>query len=106
MTGFKKPALFCNPLPVCIKNFKKMPLINVNCIAPGFIVTKTTTRYNETELNGFLRKIPTGFLGSVDDITPMVLFLADDAKSRFIVGQTFFIDGGQSIDGAIDMMIT
>ncbi|MDD5602747.1 MAG: SDR family NAD(P)-dependent oxidoreductase [Eubacteriales bacterium] len=79
--------------------------INVNCIAPGFISTKTTTRYNEAELNGFLRKIPAGHLGSVDDITPMVLFLADDSKSGFIVGQTFFIDGGQSIDGAIDAML-
>ena len=25
-------------------------------------------------------------------------------KSKFIVGQTFFIDGGQSIDGSIESM--
>ena len=42
---------------------------------------------------------------SVDDITPLILFLADDTKSRFIVGQTFVVDGGQSIDGAIESMI-
>ena len=80
--------------------------INVNCIAPGFITTKATDRYDESDLrDGFLRKIPAGFLGNVDDITPMMLFLADKSKSRFIVGQTFVIDGGQSIDGCIDKML-
>lgn len=80
--------------------------INVNCIAPGFITTKATDRYDESDLrDGFLRKIPAGFLGNVDDITPMMLFLADKSKSRFIVGQTFVIDGGQSVDGCIDKML-
>jgi len=79
--------------------------INVNCIAPGFISTKATTRYNEAELQAFLRKIPAGRLGNVNDIVEMALFLADDSKSSFIVGQTFVIDGGQSIDGAIDYML-
>ena len=80
--------------------------INVNGIAPGFITTKATDRYDEGDLrDGFLRKIPAGFLGNVDDITPMMLFLADKTKSRFIVGQTFVIDGGQSVDGCIDKML-
>lgn len=79
--------------------------INVNCIAPGFIQTKITTRYDEAEINAFKRKIPAGVLGSVDDITPLALLLADEKKSRFIVGQTFVVDGGQSIDGAIDSMM-
>ncbi|MGN1077199.1 MAG: SDR family NAD(P)-dependent oxidoreductase [Candidatus Gallimonas sp.] len=79
--------------------------INVNAIAPGFISTKATTRYDEGELRAFLRKIPAGRLGSVEDVVPMILFLADDVKAKFIVGQTFVIDGGQSIDGAIDYML-
>ena len=79
--------------------------INVNCIAPGFIMTKATTRYDEKEMNAFLRKIPAGRLGKVEDIVPLMLFLADDEKSSFIVGQTFTVDGGQSIDGAIDYML-
>jgi NAD(P)-dependent dehydrogenase (short-subunit alcohol dehydrogenase family) len=79
--------------------------INVNCIAPGFIQTKATTRYSPEQLEGFKKKIPAGVLGTVGDIAPLALFLADDAKSRFIVGQTFFVDGGQSIDGAIESMI-
>lgn len=80
--------------------------INVNCIAPGFIVTKATGRYSEEETNAFKRKIPVGELGRVEDVTPMMLLLADVDKSRFIVGQTFAVDGGQSIDGVIDYMLS
>lgn len=79
--------------------------INVNGIAPGFITTKTTDRYDSADLVAFKRKIPAGYLGNVDDITPMMLFLADKSKSRFIVGQTFVIDGGQSVCGGIDKML-
>lgn len=79
--------------------------IHVNAVAPGFISTSATTRYNEEELGAFLRKIPAGRLGKVEDITPLVLFLADPEKSGFIVGQTFVVDGGQSIDGTIDYML-
>lgn len=79
--------------------------INVNCIAPGLIYTHIMGRYSRQNVEGFNRKIPAGYGGVPDDITPMVLFLADKTKSRFIVGQTIFIDGGQSIDGAIESML-
>ncbi len=76
--------------------------ITVNCIAPGFIFTKLSDRYSPHDLAGFRHKIPVGHGGTVDDITPMILFLSDIEKSRFIVGETVFIDGGQSIDGTIE----
>ena len=79
--------------------------ININSIAPGFIMTKLSYRYSEDEMEAFKRKIPVGRLGCVDDITPMILFLADVEKTRFITGQTFVVDGGQSIDGVLDIMI-
>lgn len=79
--------------------------INVNCIAPGLVYTKIMSRYSEKDIIGFNRKIPAGYGGQPSDIVPMVLFLADKEKSRFIVGQTIFIDGGQSIDGVIDNML-
>jgi NAD(P)-dependent dehydrogenase (short-subunit alcohol dehydrogenase family) len=79
--------------------------INVNCIAPGFIMTKLSYRYTEAQMDAFKRKIPVGRLGSVEDITPMMLFLADVEKTRFITGQTFVVDGGQSIDGVLDIML-
>ena len=79
--------------------------INVNAIAPGFIMTKLSARYSEKDMRAFQRKIPLGFLGGVDDITPLMLLLSDVEKSRFITGQTFVVDGGQSIDGGIDSML-
>ncbi len=78
--------------------------INVNGIAPGLVFTKLAERYSKEDLESFSRKIPYGNGGTVDDIVPMMLFLADKEKSRFIVGQTIFIDGGQSIDGSIESM--
>ena len=79
--------------------------INVNAIAPGLVYTKIMSRYSDRDIEGFNRKIPIGHGGQPEDIVPMVLFLADKEKSRFVVGQTIFIDGGQTIDGAIDCML-
>lgn len=79
--------------------------INVNCVAPGLIYTNIVSRYSERDINGFNRKIPAGGGGRPEDIVPLLLFLADKKKSRFIVGQTIFVDGGQSIDGSIDCML-
>jgi NAD(P)-dependent dehydrogenase (short-subunit alcohol dehydrogenase family) len=76
--------------------------ININAVAPGFILTKATTRYTEKEIAAFIRKIPLGRLGTPSDVAPLVLFLADETASKFIVGQTFTVDGGQSIDGVLD----
>lgn len=78
--------------------------INVNGIAPGLVFTKLADRYSEKDLASFRRKIPYGNGGTVDDITPLILFLADPEKARFIVGQTIFVDGGQSVDGSIESM--
>lgn len=79
--------------------------INVNCIAPGLVYTKIMDRYSPRDIQGFERKIPAGRGGQTGDIVPLIQFLADKEKSAFIVGQTIFVDGGQSIDGAIDCML-
>lgn len=79
--------------------------INVNCIAPGLVYTKILSRYSDKDIEGFNRKIPAGRGGQPEEIVPMVLFFADKSRSSFIVGQTIYIDGGQSIDGAIDNML-
>ncbi|QMU96448.1 SDR family oxidoreductase [Microbacterium esteraromaticum] len=79
--------------------------INVNGIAPGLIHTKALDRYSERDLEAFNRKIPFGGGGTPADIAEVAVFLADKSRSRFIVGQTITVDGGQSIDGSIDAML-
>lgn len=78
--------------------------IVVNCIAPGFIMTKLSDRYSERDLEGFRRKIATGFLGQTSDIVPSILFLADPVAPRYIIGQVLHVDGGMSVDQIIDCM--
>ena len=45
-----------------------------------------------------------GVVGTVEEIVPMIQFLADVEKTRFIVGQVICVDGGQSCDGSIESM--
>jgi 2-keto-3-deoxy-L-fuconate dehydrogenase len=44
----------------------------------------------------FIARQPMGRLASVDDISPMVVYLASD-ESRFVTGQTMLVDGGVTI---------
>ena len=77
--------------------------INVNGIAPGFIASPLTEfRYTPEERQAFLRKIPAGVFGRPEDIAHLAVFLADDEKAKFIVGQTIGVDGGQSVSGMIE----
>ena len=78
--------------------------IRVNGIAPGFIKTGVSSRYTPEQTKNFTDHIPAGILGETDDIVPMALFLSDENNTRFIVGQTFHIDGGQSVTGMIVAM--
>lgn len=78
--------------------------IRVNCVAPGLIMTKLADRYSPRDLEGFLNKIPVGFLGKTEHIIPAILFLADEEASRYLVGQVLRVDGGQSVSGMIDCM--
>jgi 2-keto-3-deoxy-L-fuconate dehydrogenase len=44
----------------------------------------------------FIARQPMGRLAAVDDITPMVVYLASD-ESRYMTGQTLLVDGGVTI---------
>ncbi len=78
--------------------------IRVNAVAPGFIVTPlTNARYTDEERALKLKKIPLHSFGEPKDIAYAVLFLADNEKARYIVGQTLLVDGGFGADrGPID----
>ncbi len=78
--------------------------IRVNCVAPGFIKTGLSSRYTPEHTKAFTDHIPTGTLGETDDIVPMITFLCDEKNTKFIVGQTFYVDGGQSVTGNIDVI--
>lgn len=70
--------------------------IRVNALAPGFIVTEMTKKLSydpRPELAELRRRaIPSGRLGTPEDIGKAVVFLASDA-SEYVNGQTLRIDG-------------
>ncbi len=68
--------------------------IRVNCIAPGPIEVENQRKIiPEAELARTGSCIPAGFMGQPEDIGKMAVFLASDA-ARYVVGQTFVVDGG------------
>jgi 3-oxoacyl-[acyl-carrier protein] reductase len=71
--------------------------ITVNCIAPGLIETDMTSHLSESVKKGYLDRIPLKRLGKPKDIGQMILFLCSDEAS-YITGQTFYIDGGMSLN--------
>jgi 3-oxoacyl-[acyl-carrier protein] reductase len=67
--------------------------INVNAIAPGFIMSKMTESLPEDQKKMALNSIPLGFLGSPEDVANAVAFLVSDS-ARYITGQVIQVDGG------------
>lgn len=67
--------------------------ITVNTVAPGFIATDMTDVLNEEQKEAIFQKIPMQKMGTVDDISAAVLFLASDAAG-YITGQTLHVNGG------------
>ena len=71
--------------------------ITVNCIAPGVIETDMISDLTDTVKNDYLDRIPLKKFGKPEDIGKMILFLSSDEAS-YITGQTFYIDGGISLN--------
>jgi len=67
--------------------------INVNAVAPGFILTEMTKKMPENVLNMMKEKTPLNRLGSPDDVANLFLFLASE-ESDFIHGAVISVDGG------------
>lgn len=69
--------------------------INVNAIAPGYMVTNNTApiRADEGRSAAILERIPAGRWGTPDDVMGPVVFLASSA-SDYVNGYTVAIDGG------------
>ncbi len=69
--------------------------INVNAIAPGYMVTDNTQalRDDPTRSREILARIPAGRWGTPDDLKGAVVFLASPAAA-YVHGTTLAVDGG------------
>jgi 3-oxoacyl-[acyl-carrier protein] reductase len=70
--------------------------INVNCVAPGMIMTDMTACYTPEEVEEIKEDIPLGRCGDPRDIAETVFFLASE-KASFITGQVIGVNGGMVI---------
>ena len=67
--------------------------ININCVSPGFIKTDMTDAINDEFKKILISKIPSGDLGSAEDVSNCVAFLASD-MANYINGETIHVNGG------------
>ena len=67
--------------------------ININCVSPGFIQTEMTNKINDDFKKILINKIPSGDLGTGEDVSNCVAFLVSDS-SKYITGETIHVNGG------------
>lgn len=70
--------------------------ITVNCVAPGFMTSAMTDALTDAQKEGILSKIPTGAMGSGDDIGAAVVYLASN-EAGYVTGQTLHVNGGMAM---------
>jgi 2-deoxy-D-gluconate 3-dehydrogenase len=71
--------------------------IQVNAIAPGWFVTDMNSQafHDPKVRERLLRDVPARRTGRIEEIGPLVVYLASPA-SDYMTGQTVFLDGGHS----------
>ncbi len=67
--------------------------LNINCVSPGFIKTEMTEKIDEDFKKILISKIPSGELGTGEDVSNCVAFLASDL-AKYINGETIHVNGG------------
>ncbi|NTW72871.1 MAG: SDR family oxidoreductase, partial [Eubacteriaceae bacterium] len=70
--------------------------ITVNAVAPGFIASDMTDKLTEDQKDAIKRNIPTGTLGTVEDVASIVAYLCSD-EAKYITGQVINVDGGMVV---------
>ncbi len=72
--------------------------IVINCVAPGIIQSSGLENYPPSLLMGISSKIPMKRLGTCAEVAELTLFLA---ASKYITGETVYVDGGNRLWGDI-----
>jgi 3-oxoacyl-[acyl-carrier protein] reductase len=70
--------------------------VTANCVAPGFIATAMTDKLNDKQREAILQMVPSGRLGTPDDIAAAVVYLASD-EAAYVTGQTLHVNGGMAM---------
>ena len=69
--------------------------VTVNAVAPGFIASEMTDKLGDTILGEVKKRIPAKRIGTPEDVSACVLFLASPAAS-YVTGQVLTVDGGMT----------
>jgi 3-oxoacyl-[acyl-carrier protein] reductase len=67
--------------------------ITVNCVAPGFIATPMTDALTDDQKAAINGRIPTGRMGSPEEIAGAVLYLASP-EAGYVTGAVLHVNGG------------
>lgn len=67
--------------------------INVNCIAPGIVMTDMVSNLSVDEFEQIRQEIPLGRIGSTEDIANTAFYLASD-NADYMTGQIISPNGG------------
>lgn len=70
--------------------------VNVNAVAPGFMLTEMVKKMPENIIDAMQAKVPLGRLGQPEDIANTYLFLASDEAS-YVNGTVISVDGGMVV---------
>jgi NAD(P)-dependent dehydrogenase (short-subunit alcohol dehydrogenase family) len=70
--------------------------VNVNAVAPGYVLTPLTQNLSQQILDQALTETVLGRLASPEEVANVILFLCSDL-ARHITGEVIKVDGGQYI---------
>lgn len=70
--------------------------VTANCVAPGFIQTDMTDTLPEDVRDSYIKNIPLGRFGQVEDIANAVKYLASD-EAGYVTGSTIHVNGGMYV---------